>query len=68
MNKLAKLYLKDEYEFLYKQSLFSIKPILASTEIDDARPTVIRIHSESPFFASVLSGKINTVYDLEEVL
>ena len=32
------------------------------------RPTVIRVMSEEPKLVSVLSGKINTVYDLDEVL
>jgi hypothetical protein len=32
------------------------------------RPTVVRKVSEKPTFVSVLSGKINTVYDLDEVL
>lgn len=68
MEKLARKYLKDEYLFEYKKSLYSMKPILLSSEIDDSRPTVTRIYSEKPFFASVLSGKINTVYDLDEVL
>jgi len=45
-----------------------MKPILMSSEIDDSRPTVIRVHSQNPTFVSVLSGKINTVYDLDEVL
>ena len=45
-----------------------MKPILKSTEIDDSRPTVIRTFSMNPTFISVLSGKINTVYDLDEVL
>ena len=39
-----------------------------SSEVDDSRPTVIRKFSTNPTFVSVLSGKINTVYDLEEVL
>ena len=52
----------------YERSLFSMKPILQATEIDDARPTVIRVLSEAPTLVSVLSGKINTVYDLDEVL
>ena len=39
-----------------------------SSEIDDSRPTVIRVFSKDPTFVSVLSGKINTVYDLDEVL
>ncbi len=68
MANLAKKYLRDDYEFDYDHSLFSIKPILISSEIDDSRPTVIRTLSKKPVYVSVLSGKINTVYDLDEVL
>ena len=68
MSGLARKYLKDEYGFDYRSSLFSMKPILMSSEIDDSRPTVIRKYSEGPTFVGVLSGKINTVYDLDEVL
>ena len=68
MSNLARKYLKDELEFKYEKSLFSIKPILMASEIDDSRPTVIKKFSENPTFISVLSGKINTVYDLDEVL
>lgn len=68
MEKLAKKYLRDDFVFTYKESLYSMKPILMSSEIDDSRPTVIRVYSESPTFVGVLSGKINTVYDLDEVL
>lgn len=68
MSNLAKKYLKDEYEFKYEGSLFSMKPILKASEIDDSRPTVIKQFSKNPTFISVLSGKINTVFDLDEVL
>ena len=68
MEKLARKYLQDDYEFRYVKSLFSMKPILTSSEIDDSRPTVIRVYSRKPTFVGVLSGKINTVYDLDEVL
>jgi glycine/D-amino acid oxidase-like deaminating enzyme len=68
MANLARKYLKDDFEFTYKSSLFSMKPILMSSEIDDSRPTVIRTYSSNPTFVGVLSGKINTVYDLDEVL
>ena len=68
MSMLAKKYLKDNYQFDYVKSLFSMKPILMASDVDDSRPTCIRIHSEEPSFVSVLSGKITTVYDLEEVL
>lgn len=68
MSSLAKKYMKDEYGFTYQKSLFSMKPILKTTEIDDSRPTVIKTFSNEPTFISVLSGKINTVYDLDSFL
>lgn len=68
MSQLARKYLKEEYGFEYAGSLFSMKPILKASEIDDSRPTVVRRYSDAPTFVSVLSGKINTVYDLDEVL
>mgnify|MGYP005784726797 CR=1 FL=1 len=68
MSNLAKKYMNDDYGFTYRQSLFSMKPILKASEIDDSRPTVIKQYSSDPTFVSVLSGKINTVYDLDEVL
>lgn len=68
MSHLARKYMKPEYGFYYKESLYSMKPILKSSEIDDSRPTAIKVHSNEPTFISVLSGKINTVYDLDEYL
>lgn len=68
MSNLAHKYLKDEYGFEYNSSLYSMKPILMSSEIDDSRPTIIKTYSTNPTFIGVLSGKINTVYDLDEVL
>ena len=41
---------------------------LKASEIDDSRPTVVRVMNDEPKLVSVLSGKINTVYDLDEVL
>lgn len=68
MSNLAKKYLREDYKWEYEKSLFSMKPILTTSEIDDSRPTLIKVLSENPTFISVLSGKINTVYDLDEVL
>jgi hypothetical protein len=68
MSNLAKKYLRDEYGFSYADSLFSMKPILQASELDDSRPTLIKQFTEKPTYISVLSGKINTVYDLDEVL
>lgn len=68
MSSLARKYMREEFGFTYQKSLYSMKPILKTTEIDDSRPTVIKTFSKEPTFISVLSGKINTVYDLDEFL
>ena len=64
----ARKYMKEEYDFTYDHSLFSMKPILKASEVDDSRPTVIKFACTEPTFVSVLSGKINTIYDLDEIL
>jgi hypothetical protein len=68
MSALARKYLNDTMRFEYHSSLFSVKPILQTSEIDDSRPTMVRVYGSDPTFVSTLSGKINTVYDLDEVL
>jgi hypothetical protein len=68
MSALARKYIKEKFKFEYVRSLFSMKPILKASEIDDSRPTVIKKMSGVPAFYSVLSGKINTVYDLDDIL
>ena len=68
MDHLARKYIKDEYDYEYVTSLYSMKPILKASEVDDSRPTAVRVLSETPKIVSVLSGKINTVYDLEDYL
>lgn len=68
MSTLSKKYLRDDIKLEYSHSLFSVKPILMASEIDDSRPTVIKQFSKNPTYISVLSGKINTIYDLDEVL
>ncbi|MBI5643474.1 MAG: FAD-binding oxidoreductase [Deltaproteobacteria bacterium] len=68
MRQLSMKFLREDAKIGYDSSLFAIKPILTAAELDDSRPTVIRKLSEKPSFISVLSGKINTVYDLDEAL
>lgn len=68
MSQLAKKYLNDDIKINYTSSLFAIKPIPATSEIDDSRPTIIKEFSRKPTFLTVLSGKINTVYDLEKAI
>jgi len=64
----AKKYLNEDIEIKYVKSLYTIKPILVTSEIDDSRPTIIKQYSQSPDFYTVFSGKINTMYDLDEIL
>jgi len=68
MKQLAGKYLGDGISMRYDSSLFAIKPILLAAELDDSRPTMVMKLSGEPSFTSVLSGKINTVYDLDEAL
>ncbi|MGO4546883.1 FAD-dependent oxidoreductase [Paenibacillus sp. 2TAB23] len=68
MKQQAQKYLSPKLQFEYEKSLFSVKTILNSSELDDSRPTVIKTSSSEPSFISVLSGKFNTIYDLEDVL
>lgn len=68
MLQLSKKYLIPEIEIKYKNSLFAVKTILNTAELDDSRPTVFKMFSNEPTFISVLSGKFNTIYDLEDLL
>jgi len=68
MSQLAKKYLNPDITIQYESSLFAVKTILNTAEIDDSRPTMINIASRKPTFISVFSGKFNTIYDMEEVL
>ncbi|CAH0121692.1 hypothetical protein PAE9249_04225 [Paenibacillus sp. CECT 9249] len=68
MNQLAKKYLAPDISIQYNKSLFAVKALISSSELDDSRPTIIKQFSTEPSFVSVFSGKFNTIYDLEEVL
>lgn len=68
MKQIARKYLREDIDLSYVKSLFTLKPILKASEIDDSRPTIIRKYSGEPDFYTVFSGKINTMYDLDEIL
>jgi hypothetical protein len=67
MRSLSRLFLKQDFNIKYKGSKFELKALLKSSENDDSRPTIIKHHTNNPTFISVLSGKISTIYDLEEI-
>ena len=70
MTELAYRYLNDDIEIKYISSIFAPKIILSAAEKDDARPTLIRKFWEQwwPVLYSVLSWKLNTIYELDEVI
>jgi hypothetical protein len=68
MQQLVRKYLLDDIRLTHERSMYAIKPILQSSEISDSRPTVIKEFCQNPTFISVLSGKFNTVYDLDIIL
>lgn len=68
MRQLTKKYLATDIEIEYKHSIFTVKTVLNSSEVDDSRPTITQSFSDKPFFLTIFSGKFNTIYDLEEVL
>jgi glycine/D-amino acid oxidase-like deaminating enzyme len=68
MYQTARKYMNPGIKIEYVKSFFALKPILKASEMDDSRPTLVRQYSENPYFYSVLSGKINTIYDLDEIL
>ena len=49
-------------------SLFDIKVVLLSSELDDARPILFEPSAESPRVISILGGKIDNIYDVLDVL
>lgn len=67
MRQIARKFMSDDIDVEYRKSIFATKAILAKTELDDARPTLIDVHSTEPYFASIMSGKLNTIFDLDTI-
>jgi hypothetical protein len=68
VSQMTRRYLGDQHTVRFGESLYAVKTVLKTTEVDDARPTMIIQHSSEPWLTSVLSGKIATIYDLDEAL
>lgn len=61
------MFMKANDFFTPTRSLLTVKSILSTTEVDDARPTLIHKEPDSKTW-TVFSGKVSTLFDLEEVL
>ncbi|MBT5050279.1 MAG: D amino acid oxidase (DAO) family protein [Rhodospirillaceae bacterium] len=57
--------LKDAH---YEQSLFEIKAILLSNEVDDGRPILFQQHGDMAEMYSILGGKIDNIFDVKEAM
>ncbi len=68
MRNLTHRYLNPEIKIDYVRSLYTVKPILKVSESDDSRPTIVKKLNSKPNFYTVFSGKINTIYDLDNIL
>lgn len=68
MLQLARKYLKNDILPSYNKSIFTVKALMKSSSLSDSRPVIIRRDSDSPSFTSVLGGKINTIYEMDDFL
>jgi hypothetical protein len=68
MQSLADRFLRDAARIRKVESLFCVKTVLRTSEVDDSRPTLVRVESRRPSFITLFSGKINTLYDLDGAL
>lgn len=68
MHTLTRRFLPTAGQLRQAESLFTVKTVLRTAEVDDSRPTLIRTESEHPPFVTLFSGKVNTIYDLDEAL
>lgn len=62
-----KLFLKDQHFFTPSKNLMTVKSTLKTTQVDDARPTLIQKEPDSKTW-TVFSGKVSTLFDLEGAL
>lgn len=67
MSRQLRLYLQDSVDLYIHGSLWTVKTKLASSYIDDARPTDVRVLSEDPVFALIFSGKVTSIYEVEKL-
>lgn len=60
-------YLSVEDPFEFRESLMTVKTVLRTTEVDDARPTLVNNEPNHPV-TTVFSGKVTSIFELTEAL
>ncbi|NOQ16254.1 MAG: FAD-dependent oxidoreductase [Methyloprofundus sp.] len=64
----AQRYIPLLSECKYEDSIWEVKTILPSSEIDDSRPILFKPNYGLKGFHSIMGGKIDNVYDVIEVI
>ena len=64
----AARYMPVLWECTYVESLWEIKTILPQSDGSDSRPILFKRDASFPGFISVLGGKIDNIFDLDEAL
>ncbi len=67
MLRQLRLYVRNDVGLYSHGSIYTVKAKLKSSFVDDARPTDVRIAKSEPLFAYVFSGKINSIYEVENL-
>ena len=68
MRRDAERYLPMMRDAQHVASLWETKTVLPRSAGDDSRPILVRRHLDAPGLISVLGGKIDSVYDIEDEL
>ena len=61
------MFLRWASDYHPMESLWTVKTILKTTEVDDARPTVVHKEPDEAIW-TIFSGKVSTLFELEERL
>lgn len=64
MRQQMALFLKHAQEFVPRSRMLTVKAVLTSTEVDDARPTIVTKEPDANVW-TVFSGKVSTLFDLD---
>ncbi|HLB41820.1 MAG TPA: FAD-dependent oxidoreductase [Gammaproteobacteria bacterium] len=68
MQRDAARYMPMLKELQYFDSIYEIKTILQSNEIDDGRPILFREEPTLPNFFTIMGSKIDNIYDILDVI
>lgn len=64
----AARYMPAVAKCVYHESIWEVKTLLPSSEIDDSRPILCKLNYGLPGYHCVMGGKIDNVYDILAVL